>query len=137
MATVGQPPFFSQQFFDGPVPAAGAKLYAYYANTQTPAPIYTDNTGTAETTEPIILSASGMCSYWMDVTITYKFVLLRANGSSINTWNYISAASASATIGPAGQNGTLYASTATGAYNGTIGNFSFNLQPGFGYQSTT
>jgi len=72
-ATLSPSPYM--QFFTATgVPLAGGLLYTYAAGTATPQDTYTDATGTATNTNPVVLNARGECSVWLS-TAAYKFVL--------------------------------------------------------------
>jgi len=74
-------------------PLVGGKVYTYYAGTTTPAPTYTDASGTTQLTNPIILNARGetanssgqSCSVWFSTTIAYKIVVQDSVGNLIWT----------------------------------------------------
>ena len=72
------------QFFDANGnPLAGGKLYTYVAGTTTPVVTYTDNTGTATNTNPIILDSRGEANIWLDNS-NYKFKL--TNAADVQIW---------------------------------------------------
>lgn len=72
------------QFFDANGnPLAGGKLYTYVAGTTTPVVTYTDNTGTATNTNPIILDSRGEANIWLDNS-NYKFKL--TNAADVQVW---------------------------------------------------
>lgn len=79
------------QFFgtDG-LPLVGGKLYTYAAGTTTPIATYTDNTGTNQNTNPVILDSNGQASVWLTDTTTYKYVLTDANDVLLFTVDYVS-----------------------------------------------
>jgi len=64
------------QFFDANGnPLAGGKLYSYASGTSTPLSTYTDSTGLAANTNPIILDSRGECNLWLgaaNYTLTLK-----------------------------------------------------------------
>jgi hypothetical protein len=63
------------QFFDANGnPLSGGKLYSYDAGTTTPRATYTDSTGNAANTNPVILDSRGEASVWMD-SGAYKLAL--------------------------------------------------------------
>jgi hypothetical protein len=69
-------PAIKQQFFDNNgAPLAGGKLFTYQAGTSTPQPTYTDSSGAVENTNPVILDSSGRAAVWLDVELSYKFML--------------------------------------------------------------
>ncbi len=82
MATISPQP--KLQFFDGNgVPLAGGKLYTYAAGTTTPLTTYTDSTGTASNTNPVILDSRGEASVWLG-DLAYKFRLKTA--TDVDIW---------------------------------------------------
>lgn len=89
MASLSPPP--KLQFFgtDG-LPLVGGKLYTYAAGTTTPIATYTDNTGTNQNTNPVILDSNGQASVWLTDTTTYKYVLTDANDVLLFTVDYVS-----------------------------------------------
>lgn len=65
-----------QKFFDNNGrPMSGGKLFTYEAGTSTKVATYTDSTGGAQNTNPIILDFRGECRLWIDPQLSYKFVL--------------------------------------------------------------
>jgi hypothetical protein len=64
------------QFFDANGnPLVGGKLYSYASGTSTPLATYTDSTGSAANTNPIILDSRGECNLWLgaaNYTLTLK-----------------------------------------------------------------
>lgn len=79
------------QFFgtDGS-PLVGGKLYTYAAGTTTPLATYTDNTGTSQNTNPVILDSAGQASVWLPDTTAFKYVLKDATDVTLFTVDYIS-----------------------------------------------
>lgn len=79
-------PVIRPRFFDHSVgaPLAGGKLYTYLAGTTTPQATYTDQSGGTPNANPIILDSNGECSYWLDPTLSYKFVL--KDSSDVTQW---------------------------------------------------
>lgn len=65
------------------LPLAGGKLYSYQAGTTTPQATYTDSTGVTPNANPVILDASGRASVWLDVSLSYKFVLTDSSNNQI------------------------------------------------------
>jgi hypothetical protein len=69
-------PSIRQRFFDSNGnPLSGGKLYCYQAGTSTPQPTYTDSSGVTPNDNPVILDASGYANVWLNVALSYKFVL--------------------------------------------------------------
>jgi hypothetical protein len=78
------------QFFDDSgVPLAGGKLATYLAGTTTPAPTYTDSTGTTPNPNPVILDAAGRPpeQIWLTDGTLYKFRVLDALDVEIRTYD--------------------------------------------------
>ena len=73
-----------QFFTDNGVPLSGGLLYTYAAGTTTPETTYTDNTGTTQNANPIVLDAAGRPPYeiWLTTNTTYKFVIKTSTLSS-------------------------------------------------------
>jgi hypothetical protein len=69
----------------------GGKIYTYEAGTTTPAVTYTDPTGSAFNSNPIIANASGRLAneIWLPVSGAYKFVLKDTNDVLIATYDNI------------------------------------------------
>lgn len=88
LAPVIRPRFFNSNG----APLAGGKLYTYQAGTTTPQATYTDQGGLTPNTNPIILDANGECAYWLDPTLSYKFVLKDASDVVQWTTDQVSAA---------------------------------------------
>jgi pectate lyase-like protein len=73
------------------LPLVGGQLFSFQAGTSTPAPTYTDNTGTVNLPNPIILNARGEVAtstgassgLWIPPNTGYKFVLEDALGNTI------------------------------------------------------
>lgn len=84
-------PTAKMQFFkaDG-TPLVGGKLYTYTAGTTTPQTTYTDSSGGAANTNPVILDSRGEANIWLGGA-TYKFKLTDANDVEIWTVDNISA----------------------------------------------
>jgi hypothetical protein len=72
-------PVARQRFFDANGdPLVGGKLYSYQAGTTTPLATYTDQTGLAANTNPVILDANGEADVWLGLS-SYKLILKDAN----------------------------------------------------------
>jgi len=86
------------QFFTATgVPLAGGLLYTYAASTTLAAVTYTDSTGTATNTNPVVLNARGEASVWLG-TDALKFVLKDSTGALIWTADNISGVVTQATL---------------------------------------
>ena len=71
-------PYPKIRFFDANgKPLAGGKVYFYEAGTSTPKDTYTDSSGSAKNTNPVILDANGEAEIWLSGF--YKVVLKDAN----------------------------------------------------------
>lgn len=69
-------PFLKQRFFDANGnPLSGGKVHSYQAGTTTPQATYTDSTGVTPNANPVILDANGEAAIWLDVALSYKFVI--------------------------------------------------------------
>lgn len=81
------------QFFDANgVPLSGGKIYSYDAGTTTPAPTYTDNTGTTLHSNPIILNSAGRIAtgtIWQPAGTEYKYGLYTSTDILIGTFDNI------------------------------------------------
>lgn len=74
-------PVLKQKFFNtNGAPLAGGKLYSYEAGTSTPVATFTDQSGLAANTNPIILNANGEADVWIK-SGAYKFVLTDSLGA--------------------------------------------------------
>lgn len=62
-------------------PASGGLLYTYITGTSTPKVTYTDNTGGAQNTNPIVLDSSGYADVWLDSDVDYRFRLESSTGA--------------------------------------------------------
>lgn len=72
-------PVLIQRFFDANgIPLVGGKLWCYAAGSTVPAATWTDDTGTVNNSNPIILDANGQCSFWLGNGF-FKFILMDAN----------------------------------------------------------
>jgi hypothetical protein len=70
------PPMFLQFFVPGTgQPAVGYQLFTYIAGTSTKQATWTDSTQITQSANPIIADGNGVMSFWLDPTLTYKFVL--------------------------------------------------------------
>ena len=80
-----------QFFTDNGVPLSGGLLYTYAAGTTTPETTYTDNTGTTQNANPIVLDAAGRPPYeiWLTTNTTYKFVIKTSTNTLIGTYDNI------------------------------------------------
>jgi hypothetical protein len=75
MAITALRPPVKAQFFDANGdPLSGGKLYTYSAGTTSNLATYTDSTGTAANTNPVILNSRGEASVWFQ-PLNYKLVL--------------------------------------------------------------
>jgi hypothetical protein len=84
-AQAGLSPYPKLQFFDNNgLPLAGGLLFSYQAGTTTPAPTYTDSTGSTVNANPVVLDASGRANVWLGAN-GYKFVLQTSTGSTLWT----------------------------------------------------
>ena len=132
---VNFPPFFSQTFFDGSLPASGGQIYAWVSGTaqSVPAIIYADPQGTTPISQPLILDVTGTCTFYLDQSVVYDFVLLRSSGSTIRTWDNVVATNTS-NSGVHGLNGNVWSCTSTNSLSITLGSTpTFNLIPPSGY----
>ena len=90
------------QFFDNlGDPLVGGTLNAYVAGTSTPTNMYSDISGTVAGTS-VTLDSRGepttIKMIWLDVAISYKFILKDANGTTIWTEDNISVTGATSHI---------------------------------------
>lgn len=68
-------PFPKARFFDASGnPLSGGLLYTYAAGTTTPQDTYTDSTGAAKNTNPVVLDANGEADIWV-LASGYKVIL--------------------------------------------------------------
>lgn len=66
-------PVPAQQFFSNAgAPLASGCIYTYITGTSTPLATYTDGTGTAQNTNPVILNAGGFANLWLSNS-SYRF----------------------------------------------------------------
>jgi hypothetical protein len=82
-------------------PLSGGKLYTYQSGTTTPQTTYTDSTGLAANSNPIVLDASGNCALWLDPALSYKFVLKDSNDVTQRTVDGVIGLLAADTVGTA------------------------------------
>ena len=85
------------QFFDNNgVILSGGLLYTYVAGTSTPATTYTTSTGNVANSNPIVLNSAGRTpsDVWLNVAVSYKFVLQTAASVTIGTYDNILSSSA-------------------------------------------
>jgi hypothetical protein len=88
-------PFFNAQFFeDDGTPLVGGQLWTYEAGTVTPATTYEDQAGDATNENPITLDAAGRCDLWLDPEVEYDLLLLRADDSTVASWESVSGVAA-------------------------------------------
>lgn len=85
MPTTNIAPFLKQRYFDANGnPLAGGKLYTYQAGTTTPQATYTDSTAATPNANPVVLDANGEANVWLDISLSYKFIL--KNSSEVTQW---------------------------------------------------
>lgn len=78
-------PVLKQRYFDANGnPLAGGLLYTYQAGTTTPQATYTDSSGVTPNSNPVVLDANGEANVWLDISLSYKFILEDASGA--NQW---------------------------------------------------
>lgn len=87
MTTVSPSPKF-QAFDANGAPLVGGKLYTYAAGTTTPQTTYTNQSGAATNTNPVILDSRGEASVWLS-SAQYKFVLKDADDVEIWSVDYL------------------------------------------------
>lgn len=84
-------PYAFAQFFDNDgAPLNGGWIYTYAAGTSTPATTYTDAAGAVPNENPIPLDSAGRCVIFLPAA-SFKFVLERADHSSVATQDNIQA----------------------------------------------
>jgi hypothetical protein len=86
MTTVHLSPILQDAQFDSNgAYLSGGKIYWYFAGTSTPTPVYTDNAGVNQHTNPIILNSTGQtpAAIWLADGISYKAILKTSNDVSI------------------------------------------------------
>lgn len=70
------PPMFLQFFVPGTnQPAVGYQLFTYIAGTSTKQATWTDSTQVTQSANPLIADANGVVIFWVDPTLSYKYVL--------------------------------------------------------------
>lgn len=85
-----QAPVIDQQFLDiNGNPLAGGKVWTYLAGTNFQTPTYTDGTGTAQATNPIILDSGGFTQIFLATNLQYKFVVMDSSNAIQYTVDYI------------------------------------------------
>lgn len=77
-------PFTRQQFFapSGEFLSYG-QVFTYEAGSTTPAPTYTDSTGTTQNANPLTLDAYGSASIWIPANTALKFSVFDQNGNQL------------------------------------------------------
>ena len=79
-----------QQLFDGNGrPLAFGCIFSYQVATSTPLSTYTDYTGTTLNANPLILSASGTYSMWLQAGVSYSLVVKSQGGSNCSSGSTI------------------------------------------------
>jgi len=81
------------QFFDlNGDPLSGGLLYTYFAGTTTPSSTWTSHLANTFNTNPIVLDSAGRIveEIWIDLALSYKFILQDANFVQIWEHDYIS-----------------------------------------------
>ena len=79
-----------QQLFDANgVPLAFGCIFSYQVATSTPLSTYTDYTGATLNANPVILSASGTYSMWLQAGVSYSLVVKSQGGSNCNSGSTI------------------------------------------------
>lgn len=108
------------QFLDSSgKPLSGGKVFTYQAGTTTPQATFTDNTGTIQNTNPVILDAGGFASIWLAASPAYK--ILTQNSAGVQQWVVDNVQSFNGTItATANITGTLTSSSANPATAGFI-----------------
>jgi hypothetical protein len=94
VASIGHPRL--RAFDNNGKPLAGGKLYTYRAGSTTPAVTYTDHTGNVPNPVAITLNLRGEAVVWLDIGVSYKFIVTDDDGSILTTDDHISAPSSSA-----------------------------------------
>lgn len=81
------------QFLDANAnPLSGGKILSYLAGTTTPAPTYTDQSGSTPHSNPIVLDAAGRVAtgeIWQPIGVRYKYVLTTSTGVLIGTFDNV------------------------------------------------
>lgn len=111
-------PYLKQRFVDN----NGAALFngtvsTFAAGTNTPIATYTDSTGLALNTNPIVLNFRGECDIWLLPNVAYKFLVQDVLGNTIWTEDNVVQS----------QLITLYGGTDTGSANAYLLNFTANF----------
>lgn len=85
MAILSPSPFL--QFFDPSSRAflTAGKVYTYLSGTTTPATTYQDAAGATPHANPIILDAVGSANVYLTAGTAYRFVIQKADGTTIDT----------------------------------------------------
>lgn len=84
--TVRLAPVPKMQFLDNSGnPLASGTVDTFIAGTTTPQASYTDATGAVLNANPIVLDSAGRADIWLDVTLSYKFVVKNSGGTTIYT----------------------------------------------------
>ena len=79
-----------QQLFNANgVPLAFGCVFSYQVATSTPLSTYTDYTGTTLNANPVILSASGTYSMWLQAGVSYSLVVKSAGGTNCSSGSTI------------------------------------------------
>jgi hypothetical protein len=125
MPTVGLSPIFNgwQGFDTNGVPLNGGFIYSYQAGSSTPQPTYTTIAGSVTNSNPIQLGVDGRPpqEIWLDVTLSYKFLLTDSLSNQIAPpYDNITASVTGTTVIPISQGGTgqITASAALAALGG-------------------
>lgn len=86
-----------QQISSNGAPLSGGLLYTYLAGSTTPAPTYTDSTGTTPQANPVVLNTLGRAAspIWLTDGVGYKFVLTSSTGVAQWTIDNITGVSSS------------------------------------------
>lgn len=84
-------------------PNNAGRLRTFLQNSTTPAPTYTEHTGTVANTNPIILNADGRPPQpiWLDSSLLYKFQLEDAAGNVLSVFDNIEPPGSPASMGGA------------------------------------
>lgn len=83
-------PFFNTQFVDNDgALAAGHLLYTFESGTSTEKDSYTDQAGTVENANPIVLDAAGRCTLWLG-SGEYAFELRTPADALVKRWDDVS-----------------------------------------------
>lgn len=78
------PPY--QEFADDSgAPLNGGLVYTYAAGTTTPLATYTDQGGLTQSANPIVLDSAGRAVWFLDNTVSYKYVVKTSAGVTIRT----------------------------------------------------